>query len=172
MKRLFALLLCAACLLSGCAGQNQIADTTGQNRQEESNELVFSTTDLEGNVWTEQNFAEYKLVMLNFWAPWCGPCVGEMPDLERLYQAYKDKGLLIVGVYGSDGMPDNPDIGTTIQSTGVTYPNLAYTGEFATMMSDYLPTTVFLDETGNLCGEQIIGAHSYAEWVQIIEALL
>ena len=41
-----------------------------------------------------------KLVLINFWATWCVPCVAEMPSLERLYKKYKDKGFEILAISG------------------------------------------------------------------------
>jgi thiol-disulfide isomerase/thioredoxin len=37
-----------------------------------------------------------KLIVLNFWATWCGSCVKELPDLSRLYQTYKSKGIVVI----------------------------------------------------------------------------
>ena len=56
-------------------------------------ELFFETTDRDGNVWNESSLSSNKLTMINFWEPWCGPCVREIPDLERLYENYKDNRL-------------------------------------------------------------------------------
>ena len=39
-----------------------------------------------------------KVVVLNFWATWCGPCVEEMPSLVQLQQRFKDKGVSVVGI--------------------------------------------------------------------------
>lgn len=39
-----------------------------------------------------------KVVVLDFWATWCGPCVGEMPNMKKLYSEYKDKGVEFIGV--------------------------------------------------------------------------
>src|SRR5262245_56381020 len=48
----------------------------------------------------EVTLAEYRgrVVLVNFWATWCGPCVEETPALVRLYQKYKRRGLMIIGV--------------------------------------------------------------------------
>lgn len=58
----------------------------------------FSFTLLDSE--EEKSLADYKgeVVLLNFWATWCPPCLDEMPDLNRLYEEYKDQGLRIITV--------------------------------------------------------------------------
>ena len=53
------------------------------------------------------SLADYrdKLVVLNFWATWCQPCTLEMPTLEALWQEYKDRGLVVLGVSVDRGAP-------------------------------------------------------------------
>ena len=63
-----------------------------------------------------------KVVMINLWEPWCGPCVNEMPGLEKLYEQYKDKGLVILGVFSSQDMDE--DARKVIEDAGITYPIL------------------------------------------------
>lgn len=57
----------------------------------------FELPDLKGN---PRKLSEFRgsVVLLNFWASWCGPCVEELPALEQLYQKLKAKGFEIVAV--------------------------------------------------------------------------
>jgi peroxiredoxin len=48
-----------------------------------------------------------KLVVLNFWATWCGPCTLEMPSLEALWRRYRERGLVVLGVSVDRGAPRN-----------------------------------------------------------------
>lgn len=57
----------------------------------------FSLPDLDGRIVRLRHF-QGKIVFLNFWATWCRPCREEMPSMERLYQEFKDKGLIILAV--------------------------------------------------------------------------
>lgn len=133
--------------------------------------LRFRTTDRDGNVWEESAFSGHELTMLNFWEPWCGPCVREMPDLQRLAEAYVDRGFQILGVYSAQGMEE--DVDKVLESTGVTYPILHNTEDFALFRSGYVPTTVFLDENGLVVGEPLyVGSKSYEDWETLVLELL
>lgn len=132
---------------------------------------VFSTTDIDGNAVDFKDYTDAKLIMVNFWEPWCGPCVREMPDLEKLYEEYKADGLVILGVYSTADMDD--EVREVLKSCGTTYPVLRYSTEMEPFVTEYVPTTVFLDQQGNmLTDEPIVGSNSYDGWKQIIEEYL
>ncbi len=63
----------------------------------------FHATTLDGTARTK-SIADYKgqVVLINLWATWCGPCVIEMPSIQRLYDRYRDAGLKVVAVAVDD----------------------------------------------------------------------
>ena len=166
--RLLALLLCVT-LLSGCG-----ASGTGTPEEDGYDGLVFSTVDRGGETWDQSVFLSHKLTMINFWEPWCGPCVGEMADLQRLQDTYAERGLLILGVYQTADAEE--DVDAVLSQTGVTYPILHYTQEFDAFQSGYVPTTIFVDGEGRLIGEGssalYIGSNSFEGWAAVVEDLL
>ena len=167
--RLLALLMCLT-LLSGCGGSSGAAapDEDGYDG------LVFSAVDRGGETWDQSVFLSHKLTMINFWEPWCGPCVGEMADLQRLQDTYADRGLLILGVYQTADAEE--DVDAVLSYTGVTYPILHYTQEFDAFESGYVPTTIFVDGEGRVIGEGssalYIGSNSFEGWAAVVEDLL
>ena len=66
----------------------------------------FTLADLEGN---RVQLADYggKVVLLNFWGTWCGPCRREIPDFIELMDKYQESGLEIIGVTLTSGPPEN-----------------------------------------------------------------
>lgn len=53
--------------------------------------------DLDGRVWTADDF-EGRIVLLDFWATWCAPCLADFPHLKRAWAAYAERGLVILSV--------------------------------------------------------------------------
>lgn len=142
--------------------------------------VTFTAVDRDGKAYDESVFAQYELTVINFWEPWCGPCVGEIPDLEKIYEEYSDKGLLILGVYSENTM--EYDVDEILASRGVTYPILKYTSDFDQFKTGYVPTTIFVDKNGNIIdtgityedidGTMLVGSRSYEEWKELIDQYL
>ena len=90
-----------------------------------------------------------KVVMINFWAHWCGPCRQEMPHLEKLYLRYKDAGFTILGVH-QDSDPKTAD--KVLNDIPVSFPILYDTTSKVSeaYQVSAMPSTVFVGCDGNL----------------------
>jgi thiol-disulfide isomerase/thioredoxin len=90
-----------------------------------------------------------KVVMINFWASWCGPCRTEMPILEKLQSKYKPMGFAMVGV---NVEPDSKLAVNWLKDTPVTFPILFDTKSEVSKLYQVagMPTTVIVDRKGNL----------------------
>ena len=148
--------------LVACGAGKEQEQSPGNEQAQGLEEAVleFSAFDLEGNSVTGEAFREAKVIMVNFSEPWCGPCVREMPELEKLYQNYKDSGLVILGVFYSLDYAE--DAGRVLKDSGVTYPIIAGNDIFEPYTTEYVPTTVFFYEGGR--SEALIGARDYETW--------
>ena len=155
--------------------QASAPNTTFETGADFDPDFTFSTTDRVGNEWNESVFANAEVTMINFWEPWCSPCVNEMPDLEKLYENYQDQGFQIIGVYSEFGMEYEVD--QILKDCHTTYPILLYTTEFDQFQTGYVPTTIFVDSKGHVLDipggdSAVIGSQSYQDWEAIVKKLL
>lgn len=136
-----------------------------------SGSFTFAAHDLDGNFVTYQDFADAKLIMVNFWEPWCVSCLDELPDLKVLYDDYKDQGFVILGVTcDTTALEDAKSI---VQEYALDYPILQADAHLSSYATDYVPTTYFIDADGNLLtDEPYIGSMTYEEWTEIVSDFL
>lgn len=89
------------------------------------------------------------VVMINFWASWCGPCRQEMPLLDSIYKQYKDLGFVLLGV---NVEPNSKAANKWLEKTPVSYPILYDTHSTVSRLYRVqgMPTTVILGRKGNI----------------------
>ena len=97
------------------------------------------------------SLAQYKgqVVMLNFWASWCGPCRQEMPLLESIYKKYHRLGFTMIGV---NVEPDSNAANEWLKQTPVSFPILYDKDSKVSRMYDVagMPSTVIIDRAGKV----------------------
>ena len=115
-----------------------------------------------------------KLVVLNFWATWCGPCTLEMPSLEALWQRYRERGLIVLGVSVDRGAPRNL-LEPYVRNLKLTFPILLdpdakTSGNWRVTA---LPATFIVRPGGDVTG-MVVGAREWdsREMRALIEELL
>ena len=129
----------------------------------------FKVATLEGNEFTLAD-QRGKVVLVNFWATWCGPCVIEIPDLQRLYNEYGDEGLTVLGVSVEDGDVDL--VRDFVAMYEMTYPvaiSMDLTEQFGGVYG--LPTTFVIDKEGQIV-ERVIGLFPTEKMTPRLEELL
>ena len=97
------------------------------------------------------SLAQYhgQVVMINFWASWCGPCREEMPLLDTIYRKYNRLGFTLLGV---NVEPDSKAADAWLQQTPVTFPILYDKDSKVSKLYDVagMPSTVIIDRSGKL----------------------
>jgi thiol-disulfide isomerase/thioredoxin len=116
--------------------------------------------------------ADYKgkVVIVNFWATWCGPCKVEIPDFVKLYAEYKDKGLVIVGI----SIDDSPEqLKAFMGEYKMNYPVLQMTPEVETAWGPFYgyPTSLVVARDGSICTKHL-GPATKEQFEKEIKALL
>ena len=123
--------------------------------------LDFVTTDLDGNEISSMDlFAQHEITVLNVWASWCGPCQGELPELEALNQRLASKDCAVVGLlYDGDEPEAVQDAKAVMNEKGVTYLVICPPENVDDIFDlQCYPTTFYISRDGNFIGSPTEGA--------------
>jgi peroxiredoxin len=90
-----------------------------------------------------------QVIMLNFWATWCGPCRREMPELNKIYTKYRSAGFLLLGVNVDQDQANARGVASKL---GVQFPVLFDTKQSVSRLYDLstMPSTVLIDRDGRV----------------------
>ena len=112
----------------------------------------FTLTAMNDSIYTLSKL-EGKVVLINFWATWCGPCRMEIPEFNEMHKSYHERGLEILGISVSD---NKKQLKNFAKSFAVNYP-LLYGGarEMNKIMKDYggvyaVPSSFLVGKNGNI----------------------
>lgn len=114
----------------------------------------FSLKNQDGKV-IDLNKLKGKIVLVNFWATWCGPCRAEIPDFIEVYNKYKSKGFEIVGIALDEGGWSK--VAPFIEKEKINYPIVLGSQEIANAYGgiEGIPTTFIIDKNGYIAGRQV-----------------
>ncbi len=133
--------------------------------------LDFKLKDING---ASVNLADYKgkVVLVNFWATWCGPCKVEIPEFAQVYSEYKDQGFVILGVLAND-TPTKDQLHAFMTEYKMTYPVLFSNEQIESAFGSVwaLPTSFLVGRDGKVCAKQL-GPASREDVERAIKQLL
>ena len=132
----------------------------------------FSAKTVSGEDISSDVFKESKLTVVNVWGSWCGPCVQEIPELQKLYESMKDKDVNVIGL-AQDAGTDLDAVKEIIDKNKVTYQNIVPEGatEDFVMSIMAFPTTFFVDSDRNIVGV-IQGNRNLEAFTAAVEGVL
>src|SRR6185503_12470179 len=152
MKAVFALLF-VTMTLAGCeAGKAQAACAGDECLPD------VKFIDTTGKAHTPDSLRG-KVVVINFWATWCGPCKKEIPDLSKLYRKYKEQGVVMLGVLANDN-PSDTDLLNFQSDYDMEFPVVRQSSDILLSYNypQALPTTFVFDRHGRRVGGAHVGA--------------
>ena len=130
----------------------------------------FSLQSLDGKAYKLSDL-KGKIVLIDFWATWCGPCREELPIIEKLHREFKDKNLVVLGISNED----RDTIEKFLKNNPLTFPILL--DEKGKVAKSYrvvaIPRLLLIDKTGKI-RKDILGYNPRNEEIlrELIERLL
>ena len=149
------------------SGDGTVSLTSIKNRKAP---LAVAGTTLDGEHWALSD-ERGKIVVLNVWGSWCGPCVKEAPELQRAWEKLRTEtpGVVFMGLDFKEG----PEAGRAFENAyGITYPSLAYDDGRPALglngLAPTVPTTLILDTQGRVAA-RILGATTASTLIGLVQ---
>jgi len=133
----------------------------------------FAWRDGNGRRVRFSELARNRVVLLNFWATWCGPCRREIPDLVELHRELPAEKFLLLGVSLDQGANAQEKVRSFLEARGVPYLNVLGDVRLADAYGNILaiPTTFIIDANGRIV-ERIVGARTKEQFLQSLRRVL
>jgi thiol-disulfide isomerase/thioredoxin len=169
MRKGFLVIAASLVLLTGCKQKAPANEPAADAKVESStestteNKVMYTDISLPGPQGQTVKVSDYvgknKLVLIDFWASWCGPCIGELPNVVKAYELYHDKGLEIVGVSLDK---DKASWVQAIAQTGQKWPQMSdlkgWDCEGAALYGiQSIPANVLINEQGEIVARDLRG---------------
>lgn len=148
-----SVLLLGALLASGLGACSEQGKTAVATASQNDNATIFAASfpDLDGKIQPLKQW-QGKILVLNFWAPWCPPCRAEIPDFIKLQEQYRAQDVIFVGL----ALDQKDKVQAFADEMGVNYPVLlgesdaAELGKLAGNRLGGLPFTAIFAKNGNI----------------------
>lgn len=151
MRNLYFILIVVLVFL---AGAGSAASAMYYGPEPGNHAPLFTLKDIQGTNVSLSDF-KGKVVLINFWATWCGPCKAEMPSLNNLHKALKDKGFAVLAI--STDSSEKP-VRSFVTERGISFPVLmdkdrtVYSDKYAVIG---LPMSFLIDKNGVVVGRVV-----------------
>jgi len=163
LQKCLLTMICCVILIGGCKNDEKqnanAAATNNHTAVSESDKLPdFTLTSLTGDEVNLRRLEGQKVVVVNFWATWCGPCRHEIPDFNDVYSRYRERGVEFLGI-AVDESPETV-VPEFLQDNPISYPILLGSPDLTFRYGVRgLPTTFIIDRAGKIT-KRTIGAMS------------
>lgn len=169
-----------ALLISGILAASVWTASPAAAKEKEEPETVgtFTTEDINGKEYTEEIFAQADLTLVNVFATWCGPCIQEVSELQKLSEEMKEDGVQVIGMVMDTGTIEETDeeaLETAKLLAEVAETDYPFLIPDEGLMNDRLsgiqayPETFFVNKDGEIVGESYVGARDLDAWKEIVE---
>ncbi len=149
-----------------------VSKVNGVEKNEGNKVANFSWVDEGGKKISFSDYSKDNVVLINFWATWCGPCKRELPDLIALSNEYRDKNIKIIGI----SVDRDGDVLKLVHDfaaqSNLTYPIVIDNGDLESAFGGIrgIPTSFFVNKKGEIV-RKMIGMQSKETFQQALAAI-
>ncbi len=133
--------------------QSGLLDASTEVKEKETFDYDFSISNLQGGLINFGQQYKGKVVFLNLWATWCGPCKVEMPSIQNLYESVGSDSIAFV-MLSIDR--DQAKVEKYISDKGFTFPVFVKSGSLTNQLEvPSIPTTFIIGKTGKIVSKEV-----------------
>lgn len=145
---------------------------TTEVKPDSPKKAIDFTFDYEGKEYKFSEISKNKVVFLNFWGTWCGPCRNEIPDIIAIQNELGTKDFLVIGMACERSEQEINKVISFVKVNGLNYVNFMRTKEIADYYGGikYIPSTYLIDKNGIVVDEKVGGNNkeTFMKWIKTV----